>query len=141
MLATGADVWCGFNVDATSWKNTSQQNNVIRDWGATNAGHAVALAGYRETPGGTGRQFLVHNSWGEATGVDHGFAWVNEAMVRQHMQVAYKVTVIDPRTPSVGAKTDDDCGAGQLVDSATGQCAPICPGGSRRAGGQCTARR
>jgi hypothetical protein len=140
LLATGADVWCGFDVDAASWKNTGQVNNVIRDWSATNAGHAVALAGYRPTPGGTGRQFLVHNSWGGAWG-DHGFAWVNEAMVRQHMQVAYKVTVIDPRNPTVGVQTDDQCPSGWLVDSSTGQCAQVCPGGSRRAAGQCTARR
>jgi len=140
VLASGADVWCGFDVDAASWKNTGHVDNVLRDWSSTNAGHAVALAGYRPTPGGTGRQFLVHNSWGGAWG-DHGFAWVNESMLRQHLQIAYKVTVIDPRTPKTGAQTDDECASGSLVDSSTGQCAPVCPGGARRTGGQCGARR
>jgi hypothetical protein len=139
ILASGADVWAGFDVDVASWKSTSQVNNVIRDWPTPNAGHAVALAGYRTTPGGTDHQFLVHNSWGGRWG-DHGYAWVSENMVRQHLQVAYKVTVVDPRTPGAskgGAQTDDECGAGSLVDMLTGACAPACPGGGRRAAGQC----
>lgn len=139
VLATGADVWAGFDVDVTSWKSTSQVSSVIRDWASANAGHAVALAGYRQAPGG-GRQFLVHNSWGGRWG-DHGFAWVSEAMVRQRLQVAYKVTVADPHPVATATQasrqTDDECGAGSLVDVITGQCAPSCPGGSRRAAGQC----
>ena len=135
VLATGADVWAGFDVDVTSWKSTSQVNNVIRDWTTTNAGHAVALGGYRQAPGGA-RQFLVHNSWGARWG-DHGFAWVNEAMVRQHLHVAYKVTVASPIAAKTGPSTDDECGGGSLVDMVTGACAPACPGGSRRAAGQC----
>jgi hypothetical protein len=140
ILATGADVWGGFDVDVTSWKSTSQVNNVIRDWTSTNAGHAVALAGFRQAPGGGGRQFLVHNSWGGRWG-DHGFAWVNEAMVRQHLQIAYKVTITDPRVATTGAQTDDECASGALVDSSTGVCAAVCPGGGRRAGGQCGGAR
>jgi hypothetical protein len=136
VLATGADVWAGFDVDVSSWKSTSQVNNVIRDWPSPNAGHAVALAGYRQTPGGTGRQFLVHNSWGGRWG-DHGFAWVNEAMLRQHLQVAYKVTVTDAQATRTGGQTDDECASGALVDGVTGVCAAVCPGGQRRSGGQC----
>jgi hypothetical protein len=139
VLATGADVWAGFDVDVAAWKSTSQVNSVIRDWPTPNAGHAVALAGYRQAPGGGGRQFLVHNSWGGRWG-DHGFAWVNEAMVRDHLQVAYKVTVVDPRTPRLGAQTDDECGAGSLVDGVTGQCGAACPDGKRRLAGQCLGR-
>jgi len=139
VLATGADVWAGFDVDVASWKSASHVNNVIRDWSSPNGGHAVALAGYRQTPGGAGRQFLVHNSWGGRWG-DHGFAWVSEAMVRQHLQVAYKVTVVDPRTPRTGAQTDDECASGALVDSITGSCVAVCPGGARRAAGQCLGR-
>ncbi len=139
VLATGADVWAGFDVDVTSWKNASQvSSGVIRDWVSANAGHAVALAGYRQAPGGGGRQFLVHNSWGGRWG-DRGFAWVSEAMVRQRLQVAYKVTVADPHPTATQAsrQTDDECGPGSLVDMLTGQCAASCPGGSRRAAGQC----
>jgi hypothetical protein len=136
VLATGADVWAGFDVDVNSWKSASQVNNVIRDWPTPNAGHAVALAGYRQAPGGTGRQFLVHNSWGGRWG-DHGFAWVSEEMVRQHLQIAYRVTVVDPRVGKSGAQTDDECGAGYLVDRVTGVCAAACAGGGRRTGGLC----
>ena len=135
VLASGADVWAGFDVDVASWKNAAQVNNVIPDWSTQNAGHAVALAGYRPAPGG-GRQFLVHNSWGGRWG-DHGFAWLNEAMLRQHLHVAYKVTVVDPRTPKAGTQTDDECGAGSLVDATTGACAPACPSGARRTAGRC----
>jgi len=136
LLASGADVWAGFDVDVASWKSTSQVNNVIRDWATPNAGHAVALAGYRQAPGGTGRQFLVHNSWGGRWG-DHGFAWVSEAMVRQHLQVAYKVTVLSPGAARTGVQTDDECASGSLVDAVTGACSAACPGGSRRTAGQC----
>ncbi len=136
VLAAGADVWAGFDVDVSSWKSTSQVDNVIRDWPTTNGGHAVALAGYRQAPGGAGRQFLVHNSWGGRWG-DHGFAWVNESMVRQHLQIAYKVTVTDPHSHSAGVQTDDACASGSLVDAITGACAGACPGGARRAAGQC----
>jgi len=136
VLATGADVWAGFNVDVTSWKSTAHVNGVIRDWTTQNAGHAVALAGYRQAPDGGGRQFLVHNSWGGRWG-DHGFAWVSEAMVRQHLQVAYKVTVVDPQAPKTGGQTDDECSAGSLVDATTGQCAASCPSGGRRTAGVC----
>ncbi len=136
VLATGADVWAGFDVDVASWKSTSHANNVIRDWATPNSGHAVALAGYRQAPGGGGKQFLVHNSWSGRWG-DNGFAWLNEAMVRAHIQVAYKVTVVDPRGGRTGGQTDDECGAGSLVDGVTGACAPSCPGGARRLAGQC----
>jgi hypothetical protein len=79
---------------------------------------------------------LVHNSWGGRWG-DSGFAWLSEAMVSQHLQIAYKVTLVDPRAPAAGAQTDDDCPSGSLVDSVTKQCAPACPGGGRKAGGKC----
>jgi hypothetical protein len=139
VLATGADVWAGFDVDVASWKSTSQVNNVIRDWPNPNAGHAVALAGFRQAPGGQGRQFLVHNSWGPRWG-DHGYAWVNEAMLRQHLQIAYKVTVVAGTTTgpaSAGPATDVECPRDELLDAITGHCAASCPRGSRRAAGHC----
>ena len=39
--------------------------------------------------------------------------------------------------PNPNQLTDDDCGANELVDSVTGQCAQMCPDDSRPANGQC----
>lgn len=42
-----------------------------------------------------------------------------------------------PPQPNPSQLTDDDCGANELVDSVTGQCAQMCPDDSRPANGQC----
>jgi hypothetical protein len=42
-----------------------------------------------------------------------------------------------PPTPPPGGLTDDDCSETELVDSVTGQCAPMCPDDSRPANGKC----
>ena len=68
VLATGADVWAGFDVDVASWKTTSQVNNVIRDWPSANGGHAVALAGYRQAPDGNGAPVPRAQQLGRALG-------------------------------------------------------------------------
>ena len=87
---------------------------------------AVVMSGYRSTP--SGKQFLIHNSWGESWG-DKGYAWVSEAMVKKFMHHAYKVKLGGAQKPK--ELTDDDCGPDDLVDGVTGQCAPICPDDSR----------
>ena len=56
------------------------KNGVIPDWSEPNGGHAVTMAGYRETP--QGRQFLLHNNWGTSWG-DKGYGWISEAMVTE----------------------------------------------------------
>ncbi len=142
VLATGADLWVAFSLDANNWGYTAlqQNNNVIPDWSEPEGGHAVMLAGYRVTSAGT-KQFLIHNSWGTDWG-DAGYAWVSETMVKRFLRSAYKIKV----TPVGGAiapvaalpLTDDDCDSDELVDAVTGQCSPECPDGSRPSKGVCS---
>jgi hypothetical protein len=134
VLATGADVWIGINVDGHAWQHLKEQNPVIPDWRQNEGGHAVALAGYRKAPNGR-RQFLVHNSWGGTWG-DHGFGWVTEEMLERHLEFAYAVRVED-KQGRAAPQTDDMCPENELIDADTGQCAPMCPGTTRRVNGQC----
>ncbi len=94
VLSTGRAVFAGFDIDARLWNAQRQQpGSVIADWQSDGqGGHAVALVGYRTT--NSGRQFLVHNSWGGAWG-DHGYAWISERMVRDELHEAFVVTVGD----------------------------------------------
>jgi hypothetical protein len=142
VLATGADMWVAFSLDADNWGYQALQtnNNVIPDWTTPEGGHAVVLAGYRGMPDGS-KQFLIHNSWGTDWG-DHGYAWVSDRMVRQFLKSAYKVKVQSvapptPQQPQALPLTDDDCDSDELVDGVTGQCSPECPDGSRPMNGVC----
>lgn len=150
-LATGRDVWLALGVSQDAWTGPAvQATGVVPDWLVEDGGHAVALAGYRATP--TGRQFLVHNSWGQSWG-QGGYAWISDAMIRNHSQYAYTIAVLDraapappptpvptpqPNGPSVcpagytqvaglplcqhACTTNADCGAG-------GTCVSLVPGG------------
>ncbi len=128
ILASGSDLWVAFKIDAFAWSRAN--SGIIPDWNQENGGHAVTLAGYRETP--QGKQFLVHNSWGPSWG-DGGYAWVSEAMVQRWMHFAYQVKLTDGVKP--GDVTDDDCASDQMVDVLRGVCSLICPDNSRPAGG------
>jgi hypothetical protein len=142
VLATGADLWVAFSLDANNWgyQALQQNNNVIPDWSDPEGGHAVMLAGYRTASDGS-RQFLIHNSWGTDWG-DGGYAWVSDRMISRFLRSAYKIKV----TPVGGAVTpvaaipltDDDCDSDELVDAVTGQCSPECPDGSRPSNGVCS---
>ena len=125
-LATGADLWVAFRIDGFAWSSSRMKNAVIPEWSEPNGGHALTMAGYRETP--NGRQFLLHNNWGTSWG-DKGYGWISEAMVTKWMQFAYKVKLVD------GVKsadlTDDDCGADEMVDVTKGVCSAICPDNTR----------
>lgn len=129
-LASGGDLWIAMKIDGFAWSNRQMKNGVIPDWQSENGGHAVAMAGYRDTP--NGKQFLVHNSWGTSWG-DGGYGWVSEAMVQKWMHFAYRVKIADGVRPT--ELTDDDCGADEMVDLATARCAAICPDNTRPANG------
>jgi hypothetical protein len=138
VLATGADVWVSMNIGST-WM--SPAGDTIADWTSdqVEGGHATLLAGYRHKNGQ--RQFLVHNSWG-SDWADAGYGWISENALKQFFKNAYKVVVVDSASSSApltgsNALTDDDCGEGQLVDSVTGRCAPMCSDDRRPANGQC----
>jgi hypothetical protein len=94
VLGTGQAIYVGFDIDNTSWSAASRQNGgVVADWTPDGTGgHAVALVGYRSTA--SGRQFLVHNSWGKGWG-DGGYGWVSEAMIKSRIHEAFTVTVGD----------------------------------------------
>jgi hypothetical protein len=51
-LSSGADLWVAFRIDGFIWSNSKIKGGVIPDWEESNGGHAVALAGFRETPQG-----------------------------------------------------------------------------------------
>ncbi|AKU96466.1 hypothetical protein AKJ09_03130 [Labilithrix luteola] len=133
-LASGSDLWIAMKIDGYAWSNSKMKNGVIPDWSDPSGGHAITMSGYRVTP--SGRQFLIHNSWGTSWG-DQGYAWVSENMVQKYMHYAYKVKI------DGGVKkediTDDDCAPDELVDIQSLVCALICPDDSRPNGGCGTA--
>lgn len=130
ILASGSDLWVAMKIDGYAWSNSKMKAGVIPDWSEPSGGHAITMSGYRDTP--TGRQFLIHNSWGTSWG-DGGYAWVSQNMVQKYMHYAYKVKLSD------GVKrenlTDDDCAPDELVDIQTGICAVMCPDDTRPNGG------
>ena len=129
-LASGSDLWIAMKIDGYAWSNSKMKNGVIPDWTDPNGGHAITMSGYRDMP--TGRQYLIHNSWGTSWG-DQGYAWVSEAMVQKYMHYAYRVKLSD------GTKgddiTDDDCAPDELVDILSGICGLICADDTRPNGG------
>jgi hypothetical protein len=132
-LASGSDLWIAMKIDGSNWTNRKMDKTfTIPDWSEVSGGHAVVMSGYRDTP--HGRQFLIHNSWGESWG-DHGYAWVSEAMVNRYMHYAYKIKLADTSPPQ--SLTDDDCSATELIDVGSGKCAEMCPDYSRRNNGNC----
>ena len=198
-LAQGNDIWMAMQINADAFCAPMANNNfLIGDYGSQDTGgHAIVFAGYRTTS--TGREWLIHNSWGDGSndGVgtpgdspsnwgDNGYAWIKEVTVQKHLEMAYTVTVApvkasggcqagtklnptnatdsscyptctgaeqvspcpnatqcDPQngiciqTAQSCTLTDDSCNWDQLVDSATCQCAAICPDDTREANGVC----
>jgi hypothetical protein len=136
VLQSGSDVWIAMKIGETWMGKGPGRDGVIPDWSQGNlvGGHAIVMSGYRKLPNGK-HQFLIHNSWGDSW-ADHGYGWVNENMVSQFMNYAYKVK-LDESGAKVTEITDDDCAEDELVDSVSGQCAKICADDSRPAGGKC----
>jgi hypothetical protein len=126
VLSSGTDIWAAMSIDGRSWSNRSMKNAVVPDWGDSGSGHAILISGYRQTP--SGRQFLIHNSWGESWG-EKGYAWVSEKMLTKNMYQAYKVKITNG-VPKQDL-TDDDCAPDELIDLGTGLCAVLCPDDSR----------
>ncbi len=127
-LAMGKDIWLGIGVGVDAWTGSAvQQSGVIPDYSEEDGGHAVALAGYRTTP--TGRQFLVHNSWGEGW-AQGGYAWISENMIKQHSELAYTIQVSDtaapapPPTPLPSA--NGGCVSGYTVTPGIPVCQRVC---------------
>jgi hypothetical protein len=136
VLAGGDAVWASFSVDSDAWTNGAMLAGAIlpeyeqRD----SAGHAVVLAGYRVV--GAGKQFLIHNSWGQKWG-EGGYAWISGNMVMKHLRAAYKVRISDGGGGPSPNPAPNGCPAGQAPDSVLGSCAPLCASGSAPAAGVC----
>lgn len=152
-LAQGRAVYAGFAFNSSAWGHGAVADGVIDDYTASSSGHAVALVGYRQSA--TGRQFLLHNSWGNDW-ADHGYAWISERMVREQMHDAFILdaapTTVAPTpapapspavtpalpwpwsTPAAGA-----CTTGQVRDLVLGVCAAPCAGGAPPVAGLCVA--
>jgi hypothetical protein len=121
-MGISQDAWTGPQV---------QSSGVVPDWSSEDGGHAVVLAGYRVTP--SGRQFLVHNSWGPSWG-DHGYGWISEAMIKSHAQYAYTVKVVDkaanvpPPTPVPAQQPNgsESCPAGFTIVPGVPLCQKAC---------------
>lgn len=132
-LSAGNDIWVAMQIDGAKWSNSSMKSGVISDWASPGGGHAVTLAGFRNA--GSGRQYLVHNSWGDSWG-DKGYAWISEKMVSKFLMYAYRVKLEGESSQPVEL-TDDDCAWDELVDGVTGKCAKICSDDTRPQNGKC----
>jgi hypothetical protein len=101
-------------------------------------GHALVVAGYRDTKDGT--YYLLHNSWGDKWG-DGGYAFIHEKTLLKNLGVAYvveahphtNVPVLHPPATHPPIHCDGDL----APDSITGQCVPRCIDGSPRHNGVC----
>jgi hypothetical protein len=138
VLAGGDAIWVSFWVDSNAWHTKNHMSgSVIPDYSQQeDTGHAVILSGYRTTP--SGKQFLIHNSWGTKWG-DGGYAWIQGVTVQKHLRAAYKVRVTDGGGgPGPGPNPGNNpCPAGQAPDSVLGGCVALCASGSAPAAGVC----
>jgi len=112
LLASGEAIWVALAFHRPAWQALSRNRGSVLPYfpaQAQQSGHAVTLEGYRTTP--RGRQFLIHNSWGTDWG-DGGFAWIDEAMLRTHLNTAYRVMVVDASIPV--PRPADSCPHGRV---------------------------
>ncbi len=137
VIAGGDAIWASFWVDSDAWSSGNMQSGAVLPHYTQqeDTGHAVLLAGYRDTP--SGKQFLIHNSWGPKWG-EGGYAWIQGNTVIQHLRAAYKVRVTEGGSgPSPNPGGANGCPAGQAPDSVLGGCVPLCSSGSAPAAGVC----
>lgn len=152
-LASGRPIYLQLKIDSTVWSYRGIRGGVIPDYDRTNGGHAVAVVGYRTVA--SGRQFLIHNSWGTSWG-ERGYAWIGEDTIKRHIMDAVLVDGIvageapKPPPPVVVAPPivtpppvrpnpvpTNRCAAGTGLDLGTGRCASLCPSGFAPAFGRC----
>jgi hypothetical protein len=140
VLAGGDAIWIALSVDPQAWKTSSMNDGVIPDYqNVGQAGHAVTFVGYRTV--GSGKQFLIHNSWSERWG-QGGYAWISEQMVQRWTRNAYKIVVDGKSSPMPGGgggaqPQSNGCAQGQVRDAVNGQCTSPCASGSAPAAGVC----
>lgn len=98
LIAGGEALYASFAFHRPAWEATRGGRDVVPHYPreAAPSAHAVTLEGYRQTP--SGRQFLIHNSWGRDWGRD-GYAWMDDAQVRTNLRYAYRVRASHASTP------------------------------------------
>jgi hypothetical protein len=144
-LAGGQDVWVTIKAAHYLGKLSGKQGALVvpdydyrRTPKGAKLGHAVVLAGYRDTKSGT--YYLIHNSWGDKWG-DGGYAYIHERTLVRNLDAAYVVEA-HPHDAKRALRAPAyhpwvRCDAGLVPDSETGQCVPPCTDGSPRHNGVC----
>jgi hypothetical protein len=104
LLASGRTLWVQLDMRVEQWRyDRIQPGGILPDWPPGDGlGHAVALVGYRTMP--DGRQFRMHNSWGDDW-ADGGYAWISERMVRERTLEAFTVELGDAAGNPLPART------------------------------------
>lgn len=123
ILASGEALWAAIAFYRPAWQAISRNRGSTLPYFPPHLqtmSHAVTLEGYRQTP--RGRQFLLHNSWGADWG-EGGYAWIDESMLRTHLNTAYRVMVLDASIPL--PRPQQHCTAGRIPILET--CAPPPP--------------
>jgi Papain family cysteine protease len=147
-LAAGQDVWFALAAahGLQSLTKLSNGESIVPDYDwkdvpkSKQMGHAIVLAGYRETARGT--YFLIHNSWGPAWGTN-GYGWISEKTLTTNIRSAYTVDARERTASDTGAgparpvANKAACKGDRLPDSVTAQCVPTCPEGGARSNGVC----
>jgi hypothetical protein len=134
LIAAGDSVWAAFRVNRASWQLRYGDSTVDDYQAVEEGGHAVVLSGYR-TQNGV-KQFLIHNSWGPEWG-EHGYGWISEQMVREHLIYAYRVEVAEGGETPAPAPPSNGCPLGHLRDRVYGHCTNPCQTGSAPSAGFC----
>lgn len=117
VLARGRSVWLSVALDLKAWSAVRHKPRaVLEDWENNSGGHAVVLVGFRTTP--SGRQFLIHNSWGTDWG-DNGYAWISETMLRERSLDAFVIAAGDVSGRSLPTRP--------LPTTKTGPTTPVPP--------------
>jgi len=120
VLASGEALWAALAFHRPAWSALNRNRGSVLPYfppELQELSHAVTLEGYRTTP--RGRQFLLHNSWGTTWG-EGGYAWIDEAMLRTHLNTAYRVLVADASLPV--PRPAEQCSHGRIPFLDT--CAP-----------------
>jgi len=110
ILASGESIWISLAFHRPAWDSLHGGGDQLPFYPLSDQGgaHAVTLEGYRARPGG--RDFLIHNSWGQRWAAQ-GYAWIDERMLATHLRYAYRARVVDAALPPPAAPAD--CPSGQ----------------------------
>lgn len=101
VVASGEAISLSLHFHGPSWYGLGDGGDTVPFYpkGVTDGAHVIVVEGYRTTP--SGRQFLVHNSWGTGW-AQGGYAWIDERMIPLHGGHAHRFLVVDASVPAPG---------------------------------------